>query len=80
MRGLGRGASLVMDAANAEPELKRAQTQEGISMAEEEPLLTNPVTHDVAVHVEDYAKFTHLFKWGAIGAFVVAMIVLLFVL
>lgn len=49
-------------------------------MAEQEPLLTNPVTHDVAVHVEDYARFTHLFKWGAIAAFVVAMIVLIFVL
>jgi len=49
-------------------------------MAEQEPLLTNPVTHDVAVHVEDYERFTHLFKWGALAAFVVAMIVLIFVL
>jgi hypothetical protein len=49
-------------------------------MAEQEPLLTNPVTHDVAVHVEDYTRFTHLFKWGAVAAFAVAMIVLFFVL
>jgi len=49
-------------------------------MADDEPLLTSPVTHDVAVHVEDYARFTHLFKWGAIAAFVVAMIILIFVL
>ena len=49
-------------------------------MADEEPILTNPVTHDVAVHVDDYARFTHLFKWGALAAFVVAMIVLIFVL
>jgi len=49
-------------------------------MADEEPLLTNPVTHDVAVHVEDYTRFTHLFKWGAAAAFAVAMIVLIFVL
>ena len=26
-------------------------------MADDEPLLTSPVTHDVAVHVEDYARF-----------------------
>lgn len=49
-------------------------------MAENEPLLTNPVTHEVAVHVEDYERFTTLFKWGAFGAFIIAMIVLLFVL
>ena len=49
-------------------------------MAEEEPLLTSPPTHDVAVHVADYARFTHLFKWGAVAAFAVAMIVLIFVL
>lgn len=49
-------------------------------MAEEEPLLTNPPTHDVAVHVEDYERFTHLFKWGAICVFVIAMLLLFFVL
>jgi hypothetical protein len=49
-------------------------------MAEQEPLLTNSVTHDVAVHLEDYTRFTHLFKWGAVAAFAVAMIVLFFVL
>lgn len=49
-------------------------------MADEEPLLANPTTHDVAVHVADYDRFTRLFKWGAIGAFVVGIIVLVFVL
>ncbi|MBV9528379.1 hypothetical protein [Sphingomonas sp.] len=49
-------------------------------MAEEEPLLTSPVTHDVAVHVEDYERFTKLFKWGAAGVFLIAMILLFFVL
>lgn len=49
-------------------------------MADEEPLLANPTTHDVAVHVADYDRFTKLFKWGAIAAFIVAMTVLIFVL
>lgn len=49
-------------------------------MADDEPLLTSPVTHDVAVHVEDYERFTHLFKWGAVVVFVIAMILLFFVL
>jgi hypothetical protein len=49
-------------------------------MAEEEPLLTDPPTHDVAVHVEDYERFTHLFKRSAIAVFVIALILLFFVL
>jgi hypothetical protein len=49
-------------------------------MAEQEPLLTSPVTHDVAVHVEDYERFTYLFKWGAVAVFAIAMILLFFVL
>ena len=49
-------------------------------MAEDESLLTNPVTHDVAVHVDDYERFTHLFKWGAIAAFAIGLFVLVFVL
>jgi hypothetical protein len=80
MKGLGTGEALVMDAATAEPRSITAHTQEGYSMAKEEPLLTSPVTHDVAVHVEDYERFTHLFKWGAVAVFVIAMILLFFVL
>ncbi len=49
-------------------------------MAEEEPLLTDPPTQDVAVHVRDYTAFIKLLKWGAIGSFLIAMIVLIFVL
>ena len=45
-------------------------------MAEEEPLLASPVTQDVAVHVRDYERFTKLFKWGAVVAFFVGMLVL----
>jgi hypothetical protein len=46
-------------------------------MAEEEPLLVSPPTQDVAVHVRDYERFTKMFKWGAIVALIVGLIVLL---
>jgi len=46
-------------------------------MAEEEPLLVDPPSHDVAVHVEDYARFTKLLKWGAIFCLIVGFIVLM---
>jgi hypothetical protein len=48
-------------------------------MAEEEPLLASPPTQDVAIHVRDYTRFTKLFKWGAIGFFGTAFIVLLII-
>ncbi|HKX91533.1 MAG TPA: hypothetical protein VJM15_03810 [Sphingomicrobium sp.] len=44
---------------------------------DEEPLLTDPPTQDVAVHVRDYQRFTQLFKWGALTCLVVALFVLL---
>jgi len=69
-----------MDAASAEPKLNGRTLKRGFWMAHEEPLLTDPPTHDVAVHVEDYTRFTHLFKWGAISAFVIALFILIFVL
>jgi len=46
-------------------------------MAEEEPLLVDPPTQDVAVHVRDYARFTKLLKWGAIVALIVAFFVMM---
>jgi hypothetical protein len=46
-------------------------------MAEEEPLLVSPPTHDVAVHVRDYSNFTRLLKYGAFTALIVGFIVLL---
>lgn len=45
-------------------------------MAEEEPILTNPPTQEMGRHVHDYEKFTKLFKWGAISALIVGLIVL----
>lgn len=32
-------------------------------MAEEEPILTEPQSQDVAVHVKDYTRFITLVKW-----------------
>jgi hypothetical protein len=46
-------------------------------MSTEEPLLANPPTHDVTVHVRDYGRFTTLFKWGAVAALVVGLVVLM---
>jgi hypothetical protein len=46
-------------------------------MAEEEPILEHPGTHEVAVHVRDYERFTRLFKWGALTCLVIGFLVLL---
>jgi hypothetical protein len=46
-------------------------------MADEESLLANPQTQDVAVHVRDYTRFTKLLKWSALGCLVIALFVLL---
>lgn len=48
-------------------------------MAHEEPLLDNPPTAEAAAHVRDYARFTKLFKWGAIICFVIGMLVILII-
>ena len=44
---------------------------------QEEPLLANPPSQDVAVHVRDYERFTSMFKWGAIVCLIIGLIVLL---
>ena len=46
-------------------------------MAEEEPLLVDPPSQDVAVHVRDYERFTHLLKWSALTCLVIGLIVLM---
>ena len=48
-------------------------------MAEEEPLLVDPPTQDVAVHVKDYSRFTNMLKWGAIACLIVGFVVLLII-
>jgi len=49
-------------------------------MAEHEPILTDPPTQEVAHHVEDYSRFTQMMKWSAITCFIIALIVIVFVL
>lgn len=46
-------------------------------MADEESLLANPPTQDVAVHVRDYTRFTRLLKWSALGCLAIGFFVLL---
>lgn len=48
-------------------------------MAEEEPILADPPTQDVARHVHDYERFTHLLKWSALTCLVVALIVVMII-
>ena len=48
-----------------------------MSVAEQEPILTNPPTHEMAVHVRDYDRFTRMFKWGALTCFIIGFIVLM---
>jgi len=45
-------------------------------MAEDESILTNPPTQDVAVHVRDYLWFTKMLTIGAGVCFVIGMLVL----
>ena len=43
-------------------------------MGEDESILVNPPTQDVAVHVADYGRFTRLLKWGAIICLVIGLL------
>jgi hypothetical protein len=53
----------------------RLDAQKGIEMAEEqEPILTYPGSHENAVHVHDYERFTRLFKIGAIVCLVIGVV------
>jgi len=44
-----------------------------------EPSTTEPTRQEMTAHVQDYAKFTKLLKYGAIIGFVVVMIVVLII-
>ena len=48
-------------------------------MAEEEPILMEPGSPEMAKHVRDYERFTTLFKWGAIVSLIAAFIVILLI-
>jgi hypothetical protein len=47
---------------------------------EEEPILSNPPTPEVARHVRDYTRFIKLLTWGAIVSLVTAFVVIIFIL
>lgn len=46
---------------------------------EEEPLLADPPTHEVAVHVHDYERFTKMMRNGAVLCLIVGLISLLII-
>src|SRR3954452_17563565 len=48
-------------------------------MAEDESILVNPPTQDVAVHVRDYTHFTRLLKWGAIICLIISLLSLVLI-
>jgi hypothetical protein len=48
-------------------------------MAEDESILVNPPTQDVAVHVRDYTHFTRLLKWGAIICLIIGLLSLVLI-
>jgi hypothetical protein len=49
-------------------------------MAEEEPILTDPPTQEMGIHVRDYSRFTHMMTWAAIICFITGLIIITFVL
>jgi hypothetical protein len=70
--GLGDAGGVDMDRPDARP-------NKGNRMAHEEPILTDPPTQEVASHVQDYERFTKLFKWGAIISLIIAFAVILII-
>ena len=48
-------------------------------MAEDESILVNPPTQDVANHVRDYTRFVQLFKWGAIISLITGLFVMMII-
>lgn len=48
-------------------------------MAHEEPILNDAPTQDTASHVEDYERFTKLFKWSAIVSLIIGFAVVLII-
>ena len=46
---------------------------------DEEPLLANPPTQEVAHHVRDYERFIKLLKYGFFACVVIAFLVLMII-
>lgn len=49
-------------------------------MAEEEPILTEPQSQDVATHVRDYTSFIKMVKWTALISAVTGFIVVFLII
>lgn len=49
-------------------------------MADEDSILTNPDTPEVARHVRDYSNFTQMLKWGTIVCLIIAFVIVVFIL
>ena len=73
LKGLGAQGRLVMGLSH-----KHAATS-GSIMAEDESILVNPPTQDVAHHVRDYTRFVQMFKWGAIIALISGLFVMIII-
>jgi hypothetical protein len=56
---------------------KKPSGEKGMPVAEEEPILTNPPTQEMAVHVRDYDRFTKMMFRGAIICGIIGFIVLM---
>lgn len=46
---------------------------------DEEPLLVDPPSAEVAYHVQDYERFTKLLKYGAIACLAIAFLVVMII-
>lgn len=73
VQGLGRAGGLVMDASG------QASPKGNAVANDEEPLLADPPTHEAAMHVQDYERFTKMMKRGAILCFFVGLFSLFFI-
>ena len=46
---------------------------------QDETILTNPGSPEMAAHVDAYERFTKLFKWGAIICLVIGLVSLIII-
>lgn len=49
-------------------------------MAKNSTMPNEPTAHEMTHHVRDYSRFTTMVKWGGLAAFIIAFIVVVFVL
>ena len=49
-------------------------------MANEEPILTEPQSQDVAAHIRDYTSFIKMVKWTALISVVLGFIVVFMII